>query len=129
MLNLRAELQPLVYLLISKNIRAELQAVCSAPRPPRLDSFAIVKYPLTTESAMKKIEDNNTLVSSWASMPGLHCPHAGLPLPAFIIESMTCIRCHTMRRFLLWTGAPTSDRSRTLWASFMTSRPQRSTPS
>ena len=28
----------------------------------RLDAFSIVKYPLTTESAMKKIEDNNTLV-------------------------------------------------------------------
>jgi len=28
----------------------------------RLDQFKIIKYPLTTESAMKKIEDNNTLV-------------------------------------------------------------------
>ena len=28
----------------------------------KLDHYAIVKYPLTTESAMKKIEDNNTLV-------------------------------------------------------------------
>ena len=28
----------------------------------RLDHFAIIKYPLTTESAMKKIEDHNTLV-------------------------------------------------------------------
>jgi large subunit ribosomal protein L23Ae len=27
-----------------------------------LDHFAIIKYPLTTESAMKKIEDHNTLV-------------------------------------------------------------------
>jgi len=27
-----------------------------------LDQYAILKYPLTTESAMKKIEDNNTLV-------------------------------------------------------------------
>ncbi|MPC20215.1 60S ribosomal protein L23a [Portunus trituberculatus] len=27
-----------------------------------LDAFNIIKYPLTTESAMKKIEDNNTLV-------------------------------------------------------------------
>merc|ERR1711879_756432 len=29
---------------------------------PALDKFTIVRYPLTTESAMKKIEDNNTLV-------------------------------------------------------------------
>ena len=34
----------------------------SAPRVNKLDHYAIVKYPLTTESAMKKIEDNNTLV-------------------------------------------------------------------
>jgi len=29
---------------------------------PKIDSYAVLKYPLTTESAMKKIEDNNTLV-------------------------------------------------------------------
>ncbi|CAD7676067.1 unnamed protein product [Nyctereutes procyonoides] len=29
---------------------------------PHLDHYAIIKSPLTTESAMKKIEDNNTLV-------------------------------------------------------------------
>uniref|UniRef100_A0AAQ4PC54 Large ribosomal subunit protein uL23 n=1 Tax=Gasterosteus aculeatus aculeatus TaxID=481459 RepID=A0AAQ4PC54_GASAC len=34
----------------------------SAPRRNKLDHYAIIKYPLTTESAMKKIEDNNTLV-------------------------------------------------------------------
>ena len=34
----------------------------SAPRTNKLDHFAIIKHPLTTESAMKKIEDNNTLV-------------------------------------------------------------------
>jgi len=28
----------------------------------KLDEFAILRYPLTTESAMKKIEDHNTLV-------------------------------------------------------------------
>ena len=27
-----------------------------------MDAYAIIKHPLTTESAMKKIEDNNTLV-------------------------------------------------------------------
>merc|ERR1712179_601791 len=34
----------------------------SVPRTPKLDRFRIIKFPLTTESAMKKIEDNNTLV-------------------------------------------------------------------
>ncbi|CAD7691221.1 unnamed protein product [Nyctereutes procyonoides] len=34
----------------------------SAPRRNKLDHFAIIKFPLTTESAMKKIEDNSTLV-------------------------------------------------------------------
>uniref|UniRef100_G1TM80 Large ribosomal subunit protein uL23 n=1 Tax=Oryctolagus cuniculus TaxID=9986 RepID=G1TM80_RABIT len=33
-----------------------------APRRNKLDHYAIIKFPLTTESAMKKIEDNNTLV-------------------------------------------------------------------
>merc|ERR1712078_694419 len=30
--------------------------------PNRLDRYQIIKHPLTTESAMKKIEENNTLV-------------------------------------------------------------------
>ncbi|XP_062056274.1 large ribosomal subunit protein uL23-like [Lepus europaeus] len=34
----------------------------STPRKNKLDHYAIIKFPLTTESAMKKIEDNNTLV-------------------------------------------------------------------
>jgi len=34
----------------------------SAARVNKLDQFRIIKHPLTTESAMKKIEDNNTLV-------------------------------------------------------------------
>ncbi|XP_016115226.1 60S ribosomal protein L23a-like [Sinocyclocheilus grahami] len=38
--------------------RAALKWMCSG----RLDHYAIIKFPLTTESAMKKIEDNNTLV-------------------------------------------------------------------
>ena len=34
----------------------------SAPRRNKLDHCAIIKFPLTTESAMKKAEDNDTLV-------------------------------------------------------------------
>ncbi|XP_036052240.1 60S ribosomal protein L23a-like [Onychomys torridus] len=34
----------------------------SKPRRNKLDHYAIIKFPLTTESAMKKTEDNNTLV-------------------------------------------------------------------
>jgi large subunit ribosomal protein L23Ae len=34
----------------------------AVPHRPRLDKFTTIKHPLTTESAMKKIEDNNTLV-------------------------------------------------------------------
>ncbi len=40
---------------------------CSAPPAQKLDAFQIVKFPLTTESAMKKIEDNNTLVRAAGS--------------------------------------------------------------
>ena len=34
----------------------------SMVRRRKFDAYQIIKYPLTTESAMKKIEDNNTLV-------------------------------------------------------------------
>merc|ERR1719292_86327 len=34
----------------------------STPARNRMDAYSIIKHPLTTESAMKKIEDNNTLV-------------------------------------------------------------------
>ena len=37
-----------------------------------MDSYAVLKYPLTTESAMKKIEDNNTLVSRRARKGVIH---------------------------------------------------------
>ncbi|KAH0511231.1 60S ribosomal protein L23a [Microtus ochrogaster] len=44
----------------------------SAPRRNKLDHYAIIKFPLTTESAMKKIEDNNTRV---------HCGRQGQQAP------------------------------------------------
>merc|ERR1712216_1011894 len=58
---------------IRTNIRFHLPKTLAKPRegkyprkyrasPNRLDRYAILKYPLTTESAMKKIEENNTLV-------------------------------------------------------------------
>jgi len=34
----------------------------STPNRDRMDAYSVIKYPLTTESSMKKIEDNNTLV-------------------------------------------------------------------
>jgi large subunit ribosomal protein L23Ae len=37
-------------------------AVRSVPPRNKLDNYQILKFPLTTESAMSKIEDNNTLV-------------------------------------------------------------------
>merc|ERR1712110_805129 len=58
---------------IKTNIRFHLPKTLATPRdgkyprkyrasPNRLDRYQILKYPLTTESAMKKIEENNTLV-------------------------------------------------------------------
>ncbi|CAN0305359.1 unnamed protein product [Ectocarpus sp. 12 AP-2014] len=48
---------------------APLNALCSREtnpahrkQSPQMDKHRIIKFPLTTESAMKKIEDNNTLV-------------------------------------------------------------------
>ncbi|CAG7827544.1 unnamed protein product [Allacma fusca] len=34
----------------------------SIPSRNRMDAYNVIQYPLTTEAAMKKIEDNNTLV-------------------------------------------------------------------
>merc|ERR1711962_1630796 len=34
----------------------------SVPNRDRMDAYSVIRYPLTTESSMKKIEDNNTLV-------------------------------------------------------------------
>merc|ERR1712178_470288 len=34
----------------------------SVPARPKMDKFQIIKCPLTTEAAMKKIEEQNTLV-------------------------------------------------------------------
>lgn len=42
--------------------RAPKYARKAMPSRNKLDKYRIVKSPLTTESAMKKIEDNNTLV-------------------------------------------------------------------
>lgn len=46
-------------LKLARNPRYPRKSVCARNK---LDSFAIIKHPLTTESAMKKIEDTNTLV-------------------------------------------------------------------
>uniref|UniRef100_A0ABI8AD67 Large ribosomal subunit protein uL23 N-terminal domain-containing protein n=1 Tax=Felis catus TaxID=9685 RepID=A0ABI8AD67_FELCA len=48
-----------------KTLRLLGQPKYPGKRPPRrnqLEHYAIIKFPLTTESDMKKIEDNNTLV-------------------------------------------------------------------
>nr|XP_034375829.1 60S ribosomal protein L23a-like [Arvicanthis niloticus] len=48
-----------------KNLRLQRQPKYprkNAPRSNKLDHSAVIKFPLTTESAMKKTEDNNTLV-------------------------------------------------------------------
>ena len=37
-------------------------AASSTPKKNTLDKYSVIKYPLTTESSMKLIEDSNTLV-------------------------------------------------------------------
>ncbi|KAL1541265.1 60S ribosomal protein L23A [Salvia divinorum] len=46
---------------LTKDRNPKYPRISAAPRN-KLDHYQILKYPLTTESAMKKIEDNNTLV-------------------------------------------------------------------
>jgi large subunit ribosomal protein L23Ae len=47
---------------LTGNSRAPKYPRRSIPHQPRLDSGKILIHPLNTESAMKKIEENNTLV-------------------------------------------------------------------
>lgn len=44
----------------------------SVPSRTRMDAYNIIKFPLTTEAAMKKIEDNNTLVFLVHTMANKH---------------------------------------------------------
>ncbi|THF96731.1 hypothetical protein TEA_006122 [Camellia sinensis var. sinensis] len=46
---------------LKKDRNPKYPRISATPRN-KLDQYQILKYPLTTESAMKKIEDNNTLV-------------------------------------------------------------------
>uniref|UniRef100_A0A8C4M416 Ribosomal protein L23/L25 N-terminal domain-containing protein n=1 Tax=Equus asinus TaxID=9793 RepID=A0A8C4M416_EQUAS len=41
----------------------------STLRSNKLDHYALIKFPLNTESAMKKIDNNTTLCSLWMSRP------------------------------------------------------------
>merc|ERR1712098_641598 len=45
-----------------KQARKPMYPRTSVAHIPRFDKFRVVKYPVTTESAMKKIEEQNTLV-------------------------------------------------------------------
>merc|ERR1712193_89898 len=54
-----------VHFKLPKTLKLARNPKCprkSVNKAPQLDQFSIVRFPLTTESAMKKIEDNNTLV-------------------------------------------------------------------
>lgn len=46
---------------LTKERNPKYPRISATPRN-KLDHYQILKFPLTTESAMKKIEDNNTLV-------------------------------------------------------------------
>lgn len=66
----------------------------------RLDHYAIIKFPLTTESAMKKIEDNNTLVFIVDIKANKHqIKHAVRKLYDIDVSKVnTLIRCVRWRR-------------------------------
>merc|ERR1712043_5917 len=61
----KAKVRTSVHFRLPKTLslpRSGLYPRKSTPKVGRMDQFSIIKHPLTTESAMKKIEDNNTLV-------------------------------------------------------------------
>ncbi|KAL5060926.1 hypothetical protein RYX36_032530, partial [Vicia faba] len=55
------ELQQNAHVTQTKDRNPKYPRISATPRN-KLDHYQILKFPLTTESAMKKIEDNNTLV-------------------------------------------------------------------
>merc|ERR1712142_410301 len=61
----KAKVRTSVHFRLPKTLklaRSGLYPRKSTPKAGRMDQFSIIHHPLTTESAMKKIEDNNTLV-------------------------------------------------------------------
>merc|ERR1711974_247643 len=67
----------------------------STHRVSKLDQFRILKHPLTTESAMKKIEDHNTLVfivDLKANKPQIKDAITKMLKPIEIAKVNTCIR-------------------------------------
>merc|ERR1712241_1063541 len=61
----KAKVRTSVHFRLPKTLslpRSGLYPRKSTPKVGRMDQFSIIHHPLTTESAMKKIEDNNTLV-------------------------------------------------------------------
>merc|ERR1711881_631795 len=63
--HLKKKVRTSVHFRLPKTLKLARNPKCpskSVNKSPQLDQFSIVRFPLTTESAMKKIEDNNTLV-------------------------------------------------------------------
>ncbi|KAI9034411.1 putative 60S ribosomal protein L25 [Hyaloraphidium curvatum] len=59
------KIRPSVHFFRPKTLRLPRKpkyARRSTPRQPQLDDSKVLKYPLNTETAMKKIEEDNTLV-------------------------------------------------------------------
>jgi len=62
-----------------------------------MDAFNIIKFPLTTEAAMKKIEDNNTLVFIVHTRANKHHVRAAVKklYDIDVAKVNTLIRCGT----------------------------------
>merc|ERR1712139_284369 len=63
--HIKKKVRTSVHFRLPKTLKLARNPKCprkASNKTPMLDQFSIVRFPLTTESAMKKIEDNNTLV-------------------------------------------------------------------
>merc|ERR1711881_396082 len=63
--HIKKKVRTSVHFRLPKTLKLARNPKCpskSVNKSPQLDQFSIVRFPLTTESATKKIEDNNTLV-------------------------------------------------------------------
>ena len=72
-----------------------------------MDAFSVIKFPLTTESAMKKIEDNNTLVRTLCMLRPLRALRALFAL-LMLLAAAGRVRCQTgrdQRQVPAWAAA------------------------
>jgi large subunit ribosomal protein L23Ae len=72
----------------------------SIPHEPRLDHHKVIIHPLNTESAMKKIEENNTLVF----ICDIRANKRQIRDAIKMLYDVDCVKINTLIRHVMMTG-------------------------